>query len=52
MGNRNDFNISQAFDIPTITGMKSKMANERNGLSIGNTMQNECVFYWKQAELH
>ena len=32
MGNRNDFNISQAFDIPTITGMKSKMANERNGL--------------------
>ena len=32
MGNRNDFNISQTFDIPTITGMKSKMANERNGL--------------------
>jgi outer membrane protein, heavy metal efflux system len=32
MGNRNDFNISQAFDIPTITGMKNKMANERNGL--------------------
>jgi outer membrane protein TolC len=32
MGNRNDFNISQAFDIPTITGMKSKIANERNGL--------------------
>lgn len=32
MGNRNDFNISQTFDIPTITGMKNKMANERNGL--------------------
>lgn len=30
MGNRNDFRISQAFDIPTITGMKSKIANERN----------------------
>lgn len=32
MGNRNDFSISQTFDIPTITGMKSKIANERNGL--------------------
>ncbi len=32
IGNRNDFNIVQTFDIPTITGMKSKIANERNGL--------------------
>jgi len=32
MGNRNDFNITQTFDIPTITGMKSKIANERNDL--------------------
>jgi len=32
MGNRNDFNIIQTFDIPTISGMKSKIANERNGL--------------------
>lgn len=32
IGNRTDFNISQTFDIPTITGMKSKIANERNGL--------------------
>ncbi len=32
IGNRTDFNISQTFDIPTITGMKSKIADERNGL--------------------
>lgn len=32
IGNRTDFNISQTFDIPTITGMKRKMADERNGL--------------------
>jgi cobalt-zinc-cadmium efflux system outer membrane protein len=32
MGNRNDLNIIQTFDIPTIIGMKSKIANERNGL--------------------
>ncbi len=32
MGNRTDFSIVQTFDIPTITGMKNKMANERNGL--------------------
>lgn len=32
IGNRNDLNITQTFDIPTITGMKSKIANERNGL--------------------
>lgn len=32
IGNRNDFNIAQTFDIPTITGMKSKIANERNDL--------------------
>ena len=32
IGNRTDFSISQTFDIPTITGMKSKIADERNGL--------------------
>lgn len=32
LGNRTDFNISQTFDIPTITGMKSKIAEESNGL--------------------
>jgi outer membrane protein TolC len=32
IGNRNDLNITQTFDFPTITGMKSKIANERNGL--------------------
>lgn len=32
IGNRNDLNITQTFDFPTITGMKSKVANERNGL--------------------
>ena len=32
IGNRTDFSISQAFDIPTITGMKNKIADERNGL--------------------
>jgi len=32
LGNRSDFSISQTFDIPTLTGMKRKMADERNGL--------------------
>jgi len=32
MGNRNDFRVSQTFDIPTISGMKSKIADERNSL--------------------
>jgi len=32
MGNRTDFSIVQTFDIPTITGKKSKIADERNGL--------------------
>ena len=32
IGNRTDFSVTQTFDIPTITGMKSKIANERNGL--------------------
>ena len=32
MGNRNDFRVSQTFDIPTISGMKSKIADERNVL--------------------
>ena len=32
IGNRTDFSISQAFDIPTITGMKNKIADERNSL--------------------
>ena len=27
IGNRNDINVSQSFDIPTITGMKSRQAN-------------------------
>lgn len=31
--NRTDFSISQAFDIPTITGMKNKIADERNSLA-------------------
>ena len=30
IGNRTDFSISQTFDIPTITGMKSKIADEGN----------------------
>ena len=33
IGNRTDFSISQAFDIPTITGMKNKIADERNSLA-------------------
>ena len=32
IGNRTDFSISQTFDIPTITGMKSKIADEHNAL--------------------
>ena len=32
IGNRNDINVSQSFDIPTITGMKSRQANLRNSL--------------------
>ena len=32
MGNRTDFSVTQTFDIPTITGMKSKVANEKNDL--------------------
>ena len=32
IGNRTDLSVSQTFDIPTITGMKSKIADERNGL--------------------
>ena len=31
-GNRTDFSVSQTFDIPTITGMKSRLANGRNNL--------------------
>ena len=31
--NRTDFSISQAFDIPTITGKKNKIADERNSLA-------------------
>lgn len=32
IGNRTDFSVTQTFDIPTITGMKSKVANEKNDL--------------------
>ena len=32
MGNRTDFSVTQTFDIPTITGMKSKVANGKNDL--------------------
>jgi Outer membrane protein len=32
IGNRSDFSVSQTFDIPTITGMKSRYANEQNNL--------------------
>ncbi len=32
IGNRTDINVKQVFDIPTITGMKSKVANEQNNL--------------------
>lgn len=32
LGNRTDFSVTQTFDIPTITGMKSRLANGRNNL--------------------
>ncbi len=32
IGNRTDFSVTQTFDIPTITGMKSKVANGKNDL--------------------
>lgn len=32
IGNRKDFSIKQTFDIPTITGMKNQMANNKNQL--------------------
>ncbi|MDR2815777.1 MAG: TolC family protein [Proteiniphilum sp.] len=32
IGNRTDFSVIQTFDIPTITGMKSRMAGEKNNL--------------------
>lgn len=32
IGNRTDFSVSQTFDIPTITGMKSRLANGKNNL--------------------
>lgn len=32
IGNRNDIAVSQTFDFATITGMKRKIANKRNGL--------------------
>lgn len=32
MGNRTDVSVTQTFDIPTVTGMKSRMANEQNNL--------------------
>jgi outer membrane protein TolC len=32
IGNRTDINVKQTFDIPTITGMKNKVANQQNNL--------------------
>ncbi len=32
IGNRTDFSVSQTFDIPTITGMKSRLAHGKNNL--------------------
>jgi len=32
IGNRTDFSVTQTFDIPTITGMKSRLANGKNNL--------------------
>jgi outer membrane protein TolC len=32
IGNRNDINVRQTFDFPTVTGMKRKMSDKRNGL--------------------
>lgn len=32
VGNRQDINVSQSFDIPTISGLKSKVANGQNEL--------------------
>lgn len=32
VGNRTDFSVTQTFDIPTITGIKSRLANGRNNL--------------------
>ncbi|MDD4778677.1 MAG: TolC family protein [Fermentimonas sp.] len=32
IGRRTDFSVTQSFDIPTLTGMKSKVANEKNNL--------------------
>ena len=32
MGNETDFSVTQSFDIPTITGMKSRMAGDKNNL--------------------
>jgi outer membrane protein TolC len=32
IGKRTDFSVTQTFDIPTITGMKNRVANERNNL--------------------
>ena len=32
IGNRTDFSISQSFDIPTITGMKNRLASGKNEL--------------------
>jgi outer membrane protein TolC len=33
IGNRTDFSATQSFDIPTITGMKSRVANGKNKLA-------------------
>ncbi|MDR0743427.1 MAG: TolC family protein [Tannerella sp.] len=32
MGNRTDFSVTQTFDIPTLTGMKRRLAGEQNNL--------------------
>ncbi len=35
IGNRKDINIKQNFDIPTISGLKSRVANQQNTLVEG-----------------
>ncbi|MGM9869311.1 MAG: TolC family protein, partial [Sodaliphilus sp.] len=32
VGNRTDFNVSQSFDIPTLLGMKSRVAQQQNDM--------------------
>lgn len=32
IGSRKDFNVTQSFDIPTISGMKNRLANQKNDM--------------------